>query len=253
MSTLGYMDMFKRKLFGELDTLGTVRTPIIAAVNGFALGGGCELAMACDLILAADTATFGQPEIKLGTIPGLGGTQRFARALGKSRAMELVLTGDQISAQEACARGLVSRVVPAAELLDEAVLTGEKIAASSQPVVAMAKACVNAAFETSLAEGLRFERAIFYSTFATMDQKASRASRPASPLRLHTLPAVLPGQLVDRPRRCVPSPPSLSPSPCTPSPTHCTLPTPSPHPPGPLFQIGMTAFAAKQKPDFRNE
>ena len=164
MADKTYMDMYKTKLFGELDLLTTVRKPIIAAVNGFCLGGGCELAMACDFILASDTAKFGQPEIKLGTIPGLGGTQRFTRALGKSRAMELVLTGDMMSAEEACSRGLVSRVVPHAELLDDALKTANKIASMSSPIVSIAKTCVNTAFEGSLTEGLRFERALFYST-----------------------------------------------------------------------------------------
>jgi len=120
--------------------------------------------MICDFILAADTATFGQPEIKLGTIPGLGGTQRFTRALGKSRAMEICLTGDNLSAKEACERGLVSRIVPAAELVDDAVKTAAKIASYSQPVTAIAKTCVNAAFESSLTEGVKLERALFYST-----------------------------------------------------------------------------------------
>jgi enoyl-CoA hydratase len=143
MAPKSYMDMYTTKLFGELDEISAARTPIIAAVNGFALGGGCELAMACDFILAADTARFGQPEIKLGTIPGLGGTQRFTRAIGKSRAMELTLTGDMMSAEEACARGLVSRVVPAAELLDDALATAAKIADMSAPIVAIAKDCVN--------------------------------------------------------------------------------------------------------------
>ena len=161
----------KGQLFSELDDLSKVKKPVIAAVNGFALGGGCELAMACDFILAADSARFGQPEIKLGTIPGLGGTQRFARALGKARAMELVLTGDMMSAEEARERGLVARVVPAADLLADALATGEKIAAMSKPIVAMAKRCVNVAFETSLTEGLRFERTEFYASFATEDQK----------------------------------------------------------------------------------
>jgi len=166
-----YMTMYQTRLFSELDQLSSVGKPIIAAVNGFALGGGCELAMACDFILAGDTARFGQPEIKLGTIPGLGGTQRFTRALGKARAMELVLTGDMITAEEAAARGLVSRVVPAADLLDDALATAAKIAAMSEPIVAMAKTCVNVSFETGLTEGLRTERALFYSTFATQDQK----------------------------------------------------------------------------------
>jgi enoyl-CoA hydratase/carnithine racemase len=171
MAGQSYMDMFKTQLFKELDQISTVRKPIIAAVNGFALGGGCELAMCCDIILAADTATFGQPEIKLGTIPGLGGTQRFTRAVGKSRAMELVLTGGNMTAQEALTRGLVARVVPAADLLDDALKTAGKIAKHSQPIVAIAKDCVNRAFESSLTEGLRYERSIFYSTFATQDQK----------------------------------------------------------------------------------
>ena len=148
-----------------------VKVPIIAAVSGFALGGGCELAMSCDMIIAGDNARFGQPEIKLGTIPGLGGTQRFTRAIGKSRSMELTLTGDMMGAEEACNRGLVSRVVPAAELLDDALKTAAKIASMSQPIVAIAKTCVNVAFESSLAEGLRYERSVFYSTFATEDQK----------------------------------------------------------------------------------
>lgn len=171
MASLSYMDMYKGQIFSELDDLSKVRKPVIAAVNGFALGGGCELAMACDFILASDTAKFGQPEIKLGTIPGLGGTQRFTRALGKARAMELCLTGGLMGAEEAVARGLASRVVPAAELLDDALATAATIGSMSQPIVAIAKTCVNAAFESSLAEGLRLERQLFYSTFATRDQK----------------------------------------------------------------------------------
>ena len=159
-------------LFGkDFDRIMTVKKPMIAAVNGFCLGGGCELAMLFDFIIASDNAKFGQPEIKLGTIPGLGGTQRFTRAIGKSRAMELVLTGDMMSAEEACSRGLVARVVPADALLDDAMKQAGKIASMSQPIVAMAKNLVNASFESSLAEGLRLERAIFYSTFATQDQK----------------------------------------------------------------------------------
>ncbi|KAG8464206.1 hypothetical protein KFE25_003269 [Diacronema lutheri] len=171
MSTKSYMEIYRAAMFSELEGLGKVRKPIVAAVNGYALGGGCELAMACDFIIAGDTAVFGQPEIKLGTIPGLGGTQRFTRALGKARAMELVLTGDTLSAEEAVARGLASRMVPAASLLDEALASASKMAALSRPIVALAKASVNAAFEGSLAEGLRFERHLFYSTFGTRDQK----------------------------------------------------------------------------------
>jgi len=171
MADQSYMDMYKTQLFAELDELAKVKKPIIAAVNGFALGGGCELAMTCDIILAADSARFGQPEITLGTIPGLGGTQRFARAVGKSRAMEIVLTGAMISADEAVARGLASRVVPSAQLLEDAISTAAKIASFSQPIVAMAKDAINTSFETSLTEGLRYERALFYSSFATQDQK----------------------------------------------------------------------------------
>jgi enoyl-CoA hydratase len=147
------------------------RKPVIAAVAGYALGGGCELAMMCDIILAADNARFGQPEINLGTIPGAGGTQRLTRAVGKSKAMELVLTGRMMDAAEAERSGLVARVVPAAELLDEALKLGEAIAARSRPVVAMAKDAVNAAHEAALAEGLKVERRLFYATFATADRR----------------------------------------------------------------------------------
>jgi enoyl-CoA hydratase/carnithine racemase len=172
MADKSYMDMYKMRLYGaQFDAIEKVSKPIIAAVNGFCLGGGCELAMLCDFILASDKAKFGQPEIKLGTIPGLGGTQRFARAIGKSRAMELVLTGDMMSAEEACSRGLAARVVPHDQLVDDAVATAAKISEMSQPVVAIAKTCVNVSFESSLAEGLKFERHLFYSTFATQDQK----------------------------------------------------------------------------------
>lgn len=147
------------------------KKPLIAAVAGYALGGGCELAMMCDIILAADTARFGQPEINLGTIPGAGGTQRLTRAIGKAKTMDLVLTGRMMDAAEAERSGLVARVVPAAELIDEALKVGETIAAKSQPVVAMAKDMVNAAFETTLAEGIRAERRTFYATFATDDRR----------------------------------------------------------------------------------
>ena len=147
------------------------RKPVIAAVAGYALGGGCELAMMCDLILAADNAKFGQPEINLGTIPGAGGTQRLTRAVGKSKAMEMVLTGRMMEAVEAERAGLVARIVPLAELVDEAVRLGETIAAKSQPIVAMAKDAVNAAYETTLAEGIKVERRVFYGTFATDDRR----------------------------------------------------------------------------------
>lgn len=147
------------------------RKPVIAAVAGFALGGGCELAMMCDFIIAADTAKFGQPEITLGTIPGAGGTQRLTRFVGKSKAMEMVLTGRTMDAAEAERSGLVSRVVPAAELIDEAVKTGQKIADLSLPVVMIAKEAVNRAYETTLAEGAHYERRAFHATFAVADRK----------------------------------------------------------------------------------
>jgi enoyl-CoA hydratase len=146
------------------------RKPIIAAVAGYALGGGCELAMMCDIIIAADNAKFGQPEINLGTMPGVGGTQRLTRAIGKSKTMEMVLTGRNMSAKEAKRSNLVSRVVPVAELLDQAIELAETIAQKSQPIVAMAKEAVNVAYETTLEEGLRFERRTFYATFATEDR-----------------------------------------------------------------------------------
>ncbi len=161
----------------------TAQKPVIAAVAGFALGGGCELAMMCDMILAADTAKFGQPEIKLGVIPGAGGSQRLTRAVGKSKAMDMILTGRMMDAAEAERVGLVSRVVPAADLVAEAIRTGEAIAAMSAPSVAMAKEAVNIAFESTLREGVRFERRLFQSLFATADQKEGMAAfaekRPA--------------------------------------------------------------------------
>jgi enoyl-CoA hydratase len=147
------------------------RKPVIAAVAGFALGGGCELAMMCDFIIAADTAKFGQPEITIGTIPGAGGSQRLTRLVGKSKAMDMVLTGRMMDAVEAERAGLVSRIVPAAELVDEAVKTAAKIASYSRPLVTLAKEAVNAALETTLAEGMKLERRLFYATFATEDQK----------------------------------------------------------------------------------
>jgi enoyl-CoA hydratase len=161
----------------------TIQKPVIAAVAGFALGGGCELAMMCDLILAADTAKFGQPEINLGIIPGAGGSQRLTRAVGKSKAMDMVLTGRMMDAAEAERSNLVSRVVPAADLIAEALKMGEKIASLSGPSVAMAKEAVNVAFETMLREGVRFERRLFLSLFSTEDQKEGMAAfaekRPA--------------------------------------------------------------------------
>ena len=158
------------------ETIRQVRKPVIAAVAGFALGGGCELAMLCDFIIAAETAKFGQPEIKIGTLPGFGGTQRLPRAVGKSKAMDMVLTARMMDAAEAERAGLVSRVVPADRLLDEALAAAEAINALSGPSVELAKACVNRAFEGTLSDGVDFERRIFHSTFATADQKEGMAA-----------------------------------------------------------------------------
>jgi enoyl-CoA hydratase len=152
------------------ETVLEIRKPVIAAVAGFALGGGCELAMMCDTIIAADTAKFGQPEINLGIIPGAGGTQRLTRAVGKAKAMEMILTGRMMDAAEAERAGLVSRIVPAADLVAEALKVAEKIATLSRPVVAMAKEAVNIAHETTLTEGVRFERRVFQSCFALADR-----------------------------------------------------------------------------------
>ncbi len=158
------------------ERLAQTRKPVIAAVAGYALGGGCEVAMMCDIIIAADTAKFGQPEITIGTIPGSGGTQRLTRAVGKSKAMDLCLTGRMMDAAEAERAGLVARVVPAADLMAEAMKTAEKIASLSRPIVMMAKEAVNRAYETTLAEGIKFERRIFHATFATEDQKEGMAA-----------------------------------------------------------------------------
>ncbi|MDH7796902.1 MULTISPECIES: enoyl-CoA hydratase [unclassified Beijerinckia] len=171
MQVLGFMDMFKTDKFGPWDILVRARKPVIAAVAGFALGGGCELAMMCDFILAADTAKFGQPEIKLGVIPGMGGTQRFTRAVGKAKAMEMCLTGRMMDAAEAERAGLVARVVPADKLLDDAIATAQTIASMSMPVAMMVKECVNVAQDMSLSDGLRFEKRTFHATFSLADQK----------------------------------------------------------------------------------
>jgi enoyl-CoA hydratase len=157
--------------FADWDDVARARKPVIAAVAGFALGGGCELAMMCDIIIAADNAKFGQPEIKLGVIPGIGGTQRLTRAIGKSKAMEMNLTGRMMDAAEAERANLVARVVPLAELMNEAMKTAETIASMSLPSVLLAKEAINRAFELPLAEGIRFERRVFHSLFATEDQK----------------------------------------------------------------------------------
>lgn len=167
-----YQDAYREDFITDgWERLAQTRKPVIAAVAGFALGGGCEIAMMCDMIIAADTAKFGQPEITLGTIPGAGGTQRLTRFVGKSKAMDLCLTGRMMDAAEAERCGLVARVVPADKLLDEAMGAAAKIAALSRPVVMMAKEAVNRAYETTLAEGIKFERRVFHATFATEDQK----------------------------------------------------------------------------------
>jgi enoyl-CoA hydratase len=155
---------------GDWEVLADLRTPVVAAVSGFALGGGCEIAMMCDIIIAGDSAKFGQPEIKLGTIPGAGGTQRLTRAVGKAKAMELCLTGRMMDAEEAERAGLVAKVVPASDLKEEAMKTASTIAGMSLPIARRCKEAVNAAFETTLAEGVRFERRTFHSTFATQDR-----------------------------------------------------------------------------------
>ncbi|WP_159500265.1 enoyl-CoA hydratase-related protein [Microbacterium sp. 18062] len=169
-------EMLMDSPFAPLESISRARTPLVAAVAGFALGGGCELAMTCDVILAADSARFGQPEINLGVIPGLGGTQRLTRAVGAYKAAELVLTGRTMDAAEAERAGLVSRVVPAADLLDETQALAETIAAKSLPVVYAAKEALRAAQETSLAEGLRFEGQVFAGLFALEDQKEGMAA-----------------------------------------------------------------------------
>jgi enoyl-CoA hydratase len=177
MKERGFVDVYLSDFITrDWERLAQCRKPTIAAVAGFALGGGCEVAMMCDIIIAADTARFGQPEITLGTLPGAGGTQRLTRAIGKAKAMEMILTGRMMDAAEAERAGLVTRVVPAAELMSEAMKTAEKIASFSRPAVLMAKEAVNRAFETSLAEGLRFERRIFHASFATADQKEGMAA-----------------------------------------------------------------------------
>ncbi|MBV8790528.1 MAG: enoyl-CoA hydratase [Pseudolabrys sp.] len=171
MADKTYNEALLGNFAGDWDEAARARKPVIAAVAGFALGGGCELAMMCDIIIAADNAKFGQPEIKLGVIPGIGGTQRLTRAIGKSKAMEMNLTGRMMDAAEAERSNLVARVVPLASLMDEAMKTAETIASMSLPSVLIAKEAVNRAFETTLAEGIRFERRVFHSLFATQDQK----------------------------------------------------------------------------------
>ena len=171
-----YMEVYKEDLFEKANRIAEARKPIIAAVSGYALGGGCELAMICDFILASDTARFGQPEISLGVMPGIGGSQRLTRFVGKSKSMEMCLTGRMMDAEEAERSGLVSRVVPADDLVEEAVKTAEKIAGMSRPVTALTKEAVNRSYETTLGEGIRFERRLFHSLFALEDQKEGMAA-----------------------------------------------------------------------------
>ncbi|MFT3810102.1 MAG: enoyl-CoA hydratase [Micropepsaceae bacterium] len=177
MAPQSYMDVFKGDLFAAFEhAVSSFRKPLIAAVAGHALGGGCELAMLCDFIIAGDNAKFGQPEINLGVMPGIGGSQRLTRFVGKSKAMDMCLTGRVMGAAEAERSGLVSRVVPADTLVEEALKAAEKIAAQSLPIAMMTKESVNRAYETTLAEGVRFERRLFHSMFATNDQKEGMAA-----------------------------------------------------------------------------
>nr|WP_256352850.1 enoyl-CoA hydratase [Pseudomonas sp. PDM31] len=176
MAELTYPQIYLDDLFSDSDRVANRRKPIIAAVNGFALGGGCELALMCDFILAGDNARFGQPEINLGVLPGMGGTQRLTRAVGKAKAMEMCLSGRLIDAVEAERCGIVARIVPSDELLDEALKVAALIAKKSLPIALMVKESVNRAFEVSLSEGVRFERRVFHAAFATQDQKEGMAA-----------------------------------------------------------------------------
>lgn len=176
MADLSFADVFARDFFAPWADFAATRTPTIAAVAGYALGGGCELAMMCDVLIAADTAKFGQPEIKLGVLPGMGGSQRLTRAIGKAKAMDLILTGRNMDAEEAERAGLVSRVVPADALLDEANAVAATIAGMSLSAARMAKEAVDRAFETKLSEGLLYERRLFHSSFATEDQTEGMAA-----------------------------------------------------------------------------
>jgi enoyl-CoA hydratase len=176
MQAKTYMDAYLNNFIASWDRVARTRKPTIAAVAGFALGGGCELAMMCDIIIAADTAKFGQPEIKLGVMPGAGGTQRLTRFVGKAKAMEMCLTGRMMDATEAERSGLVSRVVPAADLLADALKTADTIASMSLPATMMTKECINRAYESGLADGIMFERRVFHSMFAIEDQKEGMAA-----------------------------------------------------------------------------
>ncbi|MDQ0616805.1 enoyl-CoA hydratase [Arthrobacter globiformis] len=176
MADKGYLEMYDADWFRGWENLTRLRIPLIAAVSGFALGGGCELAMMCDFIIAGDNAKFGQPEINLGVVPGMGGSQRLTRAVGKAKAMDMILTGRFIDAAEAERSGLVARVVPAADTVEEALKAAEVIASKSKPAAMLAKEAVNAAFETGLAQGVLFERRLFHSLFASEDQKEGMAA-----------------------------------------------------------------------------
>ncbi len=176
MAGKSYIEAFTANFAATWDRVARARKPVVAAVAGYALGGGCELAMQCDVIIAADNARFGQPEIKLGVIPGIGGTQRLVRAVGKAKAMDLILTGRMMDAAEAERSSLVARVVPLSDLMSEAIKTAEAIAAMSLPAIMLAKEAVNRAFEVSLGEGIGFERRVFHSLFATEDQKEGMAA-----------------------------------------------------------------------------
>ncbi len=176
MADLNYLDIYKGDIFAHHEAIDRFRKPIIAAVAGYALGGGCEIAMMCDFIIAADNAKFGQPEINLGVMPGIGGTQRLIRAVGKSKAMDMCLTGRMMDAQEALTSNLVSRVVPLDNLMETAKEAAAKIAAQSQPIAMMTKETINASFEMTLAQGVRLERRVFQAMFTTEDQKEGMAA-----------------------------------------------------------------------------
>ncbi|PSM16835.1 MULTISPECIES: enoyl-CoA hydratase [Nitratireductor] len=176
MQSMEFVDAFMSDFFAGWEALTRIRKPIVAAVSGYALGGGCELAMMCDFIIAAENAKFGQPEITLGVMPGMGGSQRLTRFVGKAKAMDMCLTGRMMDAAEAERAGLVSRVVPTGDLLEEALAAAGKIASFSLPAVMMAKEAVNRSYETTLSEGLRFERRVFHSMFALEDQTEGMAA-----------------------------------------------------------------------------
>ena len=176
MEQQSYMDMYMSDFFNRWNEVAKARKPVIAAVAGYALGGGCELAMMCDFIIAADTAKFGQPEITLGVIPGMGGSQRLTRAVGKAKSMDMCLTGRMMDAQEALVSNLVARVVPVDELMETAKEAAGKIAAQSQPIAMMTKETINSAFEMTLSQGVQFERRLFQSMFTTADQKEGMAA-----------------------------------------------------------------------------